>query len=86
MCVVKVDATQGVARVIFENSRYLGIEYDGYNVTDVITIPEGETAEITVYNGAETGPALFDISFSGANRFFEFFYVAAALASSVFAF
>ena len=85
MCVVKVDATNGVARVIFENSRYLGIEWENYNVTDVITIPEGEIAEITIYNGAETGPALFDISFSGANGFL-FFAMAAAFALSTYAF
>ena len=83
MCVVKVNAEKGVARVIFENSRYLGIEYNNYNVTDVITIPEGETADIVIYNGAETGPALFDISFSGASSFLA---VASALAASIFAF
>ena len=59
------------------------IEYNGYNVTDVITIPEGETVAIPIYNGAETGPALFDISFSGASSFLA---MASALAVSIFAF
>ena len=68
MCQVKVDATEGVARVIFENSRYLGIEMEGKSpdVGDVITISEGDVQSITIYNGAETGPLTFDISFSGA--------------------
>ena len=67
MCIVKIDASEGVARVIFKNSNYLGIEWDGAEVGSVITIPESEVAEIAIYNGAETGPLTFDISFSGAN-------------------
>ena len=67
MCNIKIDATDGVARVIFKNSNYLGIEWDGAEVDDVITIPQGETAEIPIYNGAETGPLTFAISFSGAS-------------------
>ena len=67
-CTVKVDASEGVARVIFENSRYLGIEMEGKNpeVGDVITVKEGDVQSIVIYNGAETGPLTFDISFSGA--------------------
>ena len=82
MCVIKMDATEGVARVIFKNSNYLGIEWDGAEVGDVITIPEGETAEIEIYNGAETGPLTFDISFSGASTLFA---GVAALATVAFA-
>ena len=67
-CIVRVNATDAVARVIFENSNYLGIEMDGKSpeVGDVITIPETSVAEILIYNGAENGPLTFDISFSGA--------------------
>ena len=67
-CTVRIDASQGVARVIFENSRYLGIEMEGAkpDVGDVITIGEGDVQNIVIYNGAETGPLTFDISFSGA--------------------
>lgn len=68
MCVVKVDAVEGVARVIFKNSRYLGIAYEGKEINDVISIEQGSSAEITIYNGAETGPLTFDISFSGAGQ------------------
>jgi len=64
MCPVKVDASQGVARVIFDETSFLGIEYDA-NIGEVITLDGGEH-EIVIYNGAETGPLTFMISFSGA--------------------
>ena len=83
MCYIKIDATEGVARVIFENSNYLGIEWDGNpEVGDVITILEAETAEILIYNGAETGPLTFDISFSSASTLIA---GAAALVTAAFA-
>ena len=67
MCIVKVDATNAVARVTFKNSDYLGIEWSGAKVGDVITIPEGEVAEIPIYNAADKGPLTFDITFSSAS-------------------
>ena len=62
---MKVDATAGVARVIFDNVSYLGIEEENYQIGDVITVASGIRA-ILIYNGAESGPLTFDISFSGA--------------------
>ena len=62
---MKVDATAGVARVIFDNTSYLGIEDEKAQIGDVITVETG-IREILIYNGAETGPLTFDISFSGA--------------------
>ncbi len=64
-CVVSVDATEGIARVIFSSTLYLGIEYDA-KIDDVITIESGVT-DITIYNAAESGPITFGISFSGAS-------------------
>ena len=61
---MKVDATAGVARVIFANTQYLGIEYNA-KIGDVITIESGVT-EILIYNAAESGPLTFDLSFSSA--------------------
>ena len=61
---MKVDATAGVARVIFANTQYLGIEYNA-KINDVITIESGVT-EILIYNAAESGPLTFDLSFSSA--------------------
>ena len=81
MCKVRIDASEGVARVIFENSNYLGIEWDSRKINEVITIPEGEEAIIPIYNGAENGPLTFDISFSGAK---ELLAGATALAIAVF--
>ena len=64
MCSVKIDASEGVARVIFDETSFLGIESE-YKIGDVITFDSGEN-EIVIYNGAETGPLTFLISFSGA--------------------
>ena len=64
-CVVSVDATEGIARVIFSSTLYLGIEYDA-KIDEVITVESGVT-DITIYNAAESGPITFGISFSGAS-------------------
>ena len=70
-CTVRIDATQSVARVIFDNTQELGIEYP-LDIGKVLTVENG-VLEIQIYNGADKGPLTFDVSFSGA----------AALASSM---
>ena len=65
-CTITIDATEGVARVIFSNTNQLGIERQNTNIGDVITIMSG-TEDITLFNGNEKGPLTFDISFSGAS-------------------
>ena len=79
-CTVKLNAENGVARVIFDNTSFLGIEAD-YGIGEVITVETG-VREIVIYNGAETGPLTFDISFSGASSFIA--GVAALAAAAVF--
>ncbi len=63
-CLVSVDATAGIARVIFSSTLYLGIEYDA-KIDEVITFTDGVN-EIEIYNAAESGPITFQISFSNA--------------------
>lgn len=63
-CKVNVDATKGVVRVIFDETSFLGVEAD-YRMGDVLTFETGKH-DITIYNGAETGPITFLISFSNA--------------------
>ena len=67
MCAVKIDATEYVARVIFDNVSFLGIEHPGAKVGDPITFESG-LHTIWVYNGAESGSLTFEISFSGARQ------------------
>ena len=67
MCAVKVDASDYVARVIFDNVSFLGIEHDGAKIGDPITFESGKHT-IWVYNGAESGSLTFEISFSGARQ------------------
>jgi len=68
-CEVKVNANQGIARVIFAETSYLGIEPitadTKAKIGDVITFESGEQ-KITIYNGAQSGPITILISFSGA--------------------
>ena len=73
-----MDASNGVARVIFSNTLYLGIELDA-QVDDVITIEKGTVSDITIYNAAESGPITFGISFSGASALVTSAAVVAAL-------
>jgi len=53
-----------VARVIFDETSFLGVNAD-YRMGDVMTF-DTDVHNITIYNGAETGPITFLISFSGA--------------------
>ena len=67
-CVVKIDATNYVGRVLFADVQgYLGIEGrdPSIPVADRISF-ENEKGEVTIYNAAETGSLRFTISFSGA--------------------
>ena len=67
MGAVKVDASECVARVIFDNVSFLGIEHDGAKIGDPITFESGKHT-IWVYNGAESGSLTVEISFSGARQ------------------
>ena len=82
MCIIKVDASEGVARVIFDETSFLGIE-SGYKIGDVITFDSGEN-EIVIYNGVETGPLTFIISFSGAYVLHAAALVSSAVATIMF--
>lgn len=81
-CTVNLDATKGIARVIFSSTAYLGIDFDA-KIDEVITI-EGGTAEIEIYNAAESGPITFGISFSGASQMLVTAATAAAVALLAF--
>ena len=65
-CTVSIDAKNGTARVIFDNDDDLGVLYPDYVIGQPITVPEGETKIITIYNGNSAGYLNFKISFSGA--------------------
>ena len=76
-CEVKVDATGGIARVIFSSTRYLGIE--GYKIDEIINV-DSSVENIVIYNAAESGPVTFAISFSGASSLVASAAAVAALA------
>lgn len=84
MCVVKIDATQYVGRVLFDNIQgQLGVEgYDPeYDLSEKISF-EGEVGEVTIYNALETGSLRFTLAFSGASSMFA---SSAAIILSAFA-
>ena len=68
-CTINVDATNGVARVAFTDVDSLGVLYNGYEIGTQITVPEGESQEITIFNGQEAsyGTLAFQLSFSKAS-------------------
>ena len=41
-CNVSIDATQALARVVFDETSFLGIDYDSAKIGEVITIPLGQ--------------------------------------------
>lgn len=53
-CVITVDANEELARVVFDNTSYLGVMEAGYQIGDVLTVDSG-VKEITIYNGANSG-------------------------------
>ena len=65
-CNITVDASQALARVIFDETSFLGIDYEEAKIGQVITIPSGKVATIPIYNAAQTGPLTFLISYSGS--------------------
>merc|ERR1712045_350513 len=81
-CTVTVDATDGVARVIFSSTVYLGINFDA-KIDEVITLESGVT-DLEIYNAAESGPITFGISFSGATGLITSAMTVAALTMLAF--
>jgi hypothetical protein len=85
-CDVKVNANKGIARVIFAETSYLGIEPitadTNAKIGDVITFESGEQT-ITIYNGAQSGPITILISFSGAAALAGSMLAAAGVSASM---
>ena len=65
-CDITVDASSAMGRVVFDDTTNLGVEVDGYEIGDVITVEQGDVRTIRVYNGNEAGPLTFLVAFSGA--------------------
>ena len=70
---MKINTNVNLARVIFTETSYLGIEpVPGQmsNIDDIITFDQADgdegLHEIIIYNAVESGPITFRISFSGA--------------------
>jgi hypothetical protein len=66
-----VDATAGIARVIFNfyNAGLGIVEYPGYESGDILTFESGNNV-LTLYNAQTSGSLMFDISYSGASSLF----------------
>ena len=79
-CELEIDATAGIARVIFNfQSAGLGImELPNYDSGDIITYSSGNN-KLTLYNALLNGSLNFDISYSGAS--WMFFGVGSAMAT-----
>ena len=72
-CTVLVNAESFVARVVFDNTSFLGVEEEDYTIGEPLLVESGQKV-ITIYNGASTagsGSVTFIISFSGAYSAFS---------------
>ena len=65
---MQVDATNGVARVVFDNTANLGvIGYPKYLYGTSITVPYGNKQNFTIYNADNTGGSVsFTLAFTSA--------------------
>ena len=80
---VKIDATQYVGRVLFDNIQgQLGVEgYDPeYDLSEKISF-ENEVGEVTIYNALETGSLRFTLAFSAAESIYAASTVALILST-----
>ena len=68
MCVVTIDATGFIAHAGFKGNDNLGVLYNGYKTGNNITIAEGSTLEVTLYNGARDVAVEIEYIFTGANH------------------
>ena len=66
---------------MFDDTTNLGVERDGYQIGDVITVKQGNVETIRVYNGNEAGPLTFLIAVSGA----QFLTMSATALATMFA-
>ena len=77
-CKVNIDATQFVARVLFDDVTDLGIDDKAGKIGSVMTFDAGFIGDVIIYNAAEAGTIAFTMTFSQASTLF---ISAAALAS-----
>lgn len=82
-CSIYVDATEAVARIIFDNTNNLGIvEVDGYVYGSPITIDAGTYQYFTVYNADSSGGSItFTLSFSKAEWLVQSLFAGSLLLS-----
>ena len=67
-CTIKIDGSNGVGRVKFEGNSMLGVLYPAYEMGSVISVSQGETKWITIYNGDNRGDMSVAAVFSGAAK------------------
>jgi hypothetical protein len=65
-CNITIDATNYVARVVFDDALTLGVDLKGYTVGTEYVVPLGTKKTITAYNGDTSGAITFTLAFSKA--------------------
>ena len=73
-CTIEVDATEFVARVLFEpyteySSQEIGLLWEGgYQLGDQVTVKMGDSQQIILFNGQQGSSARIKVTFTGAER------------------
>ena len=63
---INVDATSYIAHIMFESNDNLGVMYQGYQTGEWLTVAEGTTLDLVVYNGKSTGSLDFKFIYSSS--------------------
>ena len=51
MCTISIDAKAYPARIMFDKNDNLGVMYNGYQTGRFLSIPQGSSLDLTIYNG-----------------------------------
>ena len=66
-CTINIDATGYTAHVLFKENADLGVMYNGYRYGEFITVQEGTTQDITVYNANKENEIEYEFIYAGAH-------------------
>ena len=82
-CVVNVDAASYVGRVIIDDAVSVGVEYDGYDIGEVIDVKLGGSKNLILYNSDNSQATTFTLAYTQAFMVFNTFISVIALSSAI---
>ncbi len=65
-CVINVDASQFLGRVVIDGAVSVGVEYDGYDLGEVIDVEVGTSMDLIIYNSDNSQATTFNLGYSSS--------------------